>query len=104
MTPELGLTQYRFGAVVLILKQTFRSEGFRSVIVDETAVVKGPTKVSSVGGSICKICSGFDMMIIQTFVSSVGCSSRGFLKKVKHLWKSELNLDPWQGRDDESGC
>lgn len=47
MTPELGLTQYRFGAVVLILKQTFRSEGFLRVITAEAAVVKGPIKVSS---------------------------------------------------------
>ena len=37
ITPELGLTQYLLGAVVLILKHTFRSEGFVSVIVDDTA-------------------------------------------------------------------
>jgi len=42
MTPELGLTQYLLGAVVLILKQTFRSDGFVKFIKDETAEVKGP--------------------------------------------------------------
>ena len=42
ITPEFGFTQYLFGAVVLILKQTLRSEGFVSVITDETAWWKGP--------------------------------------------------------------
>ena len=47
MTPELGLTQYRFGAVVLILKQTFRSVGFRSVMTEDTADVNGPETKST---------------------------------------------------------
>ncbi len=42
--PELGFTQYLFGAVVLILKHTLRSEGFVKVIKDDTAEVKGPSK------------------------------------------------------------
>jgi hypothetical protein len=40
----LGFTQYFFGAVVLILKQIFRSEGFFNFIEDVTADVKGPEK------------------------------------------------------------
>ncbi len=42
MTPELGLTQYLFGAVVLILKHTRLSAGFVSFIAEETGVVNGP--------------------------------------------------------------
>ena len=42
--PEFGLTQYRFGAVVLILKQTLRSDGFVRRIEDETWLVKGPER------------------------------------------------------------
>jgi hypothetical protein len=42
MTPEFGLTQYRFGAVVLILKQTLRSDGLDSFIADDTGEVNGP--------------------------------------------------------------
>ena len=41
-TPELGFTQYFLGAVVLILKHTFRSDGFFSFIEEVTAEVKGP--------------------------------------------------------------
>ena len=44
MTPELGLTQYRFGAVVLILKQTLRSDGLVRRIDDETWLVNGPER------------------------------------------------------------
>ena len=44
MTPELGLTQYRFGAVVLILKQTLRSDGLVRRIDDETWQVNGPER------------------------------------------------------------
>ena len=44
ITPEFGLTQYRFGAVVLILKQTLRSDGLERRIEDETWLVKGPEK------------------------------------------------------------
>lgn len=62
MTPELGLTQYRLGAVVLILKQTFRPEGFLRVITADTAAVKGPIKVSSCAGSIWRTCSSFDIL------------------------------------------
>jgi hypothetical protein len=62
MTPELGFTQYRLGAVVLILKQTFLSEGFFSFMKEDTAVVKGPWNVSSFGGSMTRTCSRLDMM------------------------------------------
>lgn len=41
-TPEFGLTQYFFGAVVLILKQTFFSEGFVNFIYEVTGEVNGP--------------------------------------------------------------
>ena len=44
MTPEFGLTQYRLGAVVLILKQTLRSDGLVSRIEDETWLVNGPER------------------------------------------------------------
>ena len=44
MTPEFGLTQYRLGAVVLILKQILRSVGLRRVITEETGEVNGPAK------------------------------------------------------------
>ena len=42
MMPEFGLTQYLLGAVVLILKQTLRSDGFNSFITEDTADVNGP--------------------------------------------------------------
>lgn len=44
MIPEFGLTQYRLGAVVLILKHTFFSEGLVSLMTDDTADVKGPKR------------------------------------------------------------
>ena len=62
MTPEFGFTQYRLGAVVLILKHSFRSVGFLRLITADTAVVKGPTNVSSCWGSIIRTCSGLAMM------------------------------------------
>jgi hypothetical protein len=46
MTPEFGLTQYRLGAVVLILKQILRSVGLRRVITEETGEVNGPAKTN----------------------------------------------------------
>lgn len=42
--PELGRTQYFFGAVVLILNNTFLSEGFVNFIYDVTGTLKGPVK------------------------------------------------------------
>jgi hypothetical protein len=54
MTPKFGLTQYRFGAVALILKQIFRSVGLRRVNSEETQELKGPTKVSWLAGSTIK--------------------------------------------------
>lgn len=44
--PEFGRTQYFFGAVVLILKQTLCSDGFLSLIYEVTGAVKGPTKLN----------------------------------------------------------
>lgn len=41
-TPELGRTQYRFGAVVLILKRIFLSVGFVSLMYVNTETLKGP--------------------------------------------------------------
>lgn len=42
--PELGRTQYRFGAVVLILKRIFLSVGFVSRMYVSTETLKGPAK------------------------------------------------------------
>ena len=58
MTPELGLTQHLLGAVVLILKQTLLSEGLISLIVDETAEVKGPAMTKG-NGHPCDKKEGF---------------------------------------------
>jgi hypothetical protein len=41
-TPELGRTQYFFGAVVLILNNTFLSDGFVSFMYEVTGALKGP--------------------------------------------------------------
>lgn len=40
--PELGRTQYFFGAVVLILNITLLSVGFFSVIYEVTGTLNGP--------------------------------------------------------------
>lgn len=40
--PELGRTQYFFGAVVLILKSTFLSDGLVNFIYDVIGTLKGP--------------------------------------------------------------
>ncbi len=44
MTPVVGFTQYRLGAVVFTLKQTFFSTLLDSFITTETGSLKGPTK------------------------------------------------------------
>lgn len=41
-TPEFGRTQYFFGAVVLILKPIFSSEGFVSFIYDVIGFLNDP--------------------------------------------------------------
>lgn len=43
-SPELGRTQYFFGAVVLILNKTFLSVGFIIVMYEVTGTLNGPTK------------------------------------------------------------
>lgn len=47
-TPELGRTQYFFGAVVFILNNTFLSAGFVSVIYEVTGEVNGPGKYKEI--------------------------------------------------------
>lgn len=42
MVPQLGRTQYFFGAVVLILNKIFLSVGFFRLICDVTGCVNGP--------------------------------------------------------------
>lgn len=44
MAPQLGRTQYFFGAVVLILKRIFLSVGFFRVMCEVTGCVNGPAK------------------------------------------------------------
>ena len=44
MTPLLGRTQYRRGAVVFTLKQTFLSDGLLSFSVVVTTSVNGPMR------------------------------------------------------------
>lgn len=45
--PELGLTQYFLGAVVLILKHTLLDVGFVSFMNEVTGEVNGPGKEKS---------------------------------------------------------
>lgn len=42
--PEFGLTQYLFGAVVLILKQTLCSDGFFRVMNDVIGAFSEPSR------------------------------------------------------------
>lgn len=44
--PEFGRTQYFLGAVVLILNNTFLSEGFVRVMKAVTGTLNGPAKIT----------------------------------------------------------
>lgn len=44
MVPQLGRTQYFFGAVVLILNKIFLSVGFFRLMCDVTGCVNGPAE------------------------------------------------------------
>lgn len=44
MAPQLGRTQYFFGAVVLILNKIFLSVGFLRLMCDVTGCVNGPVE------------------------------------------------------------
>ena len=65
MTPELGFTQYLLGAVVLILKHTLLSEGLISLIVDETAEVKGPRRKGKVTMTLRSFRSGGEALTVK---------------------------------------